>query len=386
MKKPVRQDPHRGASSYWHSARLRATTGFCAASAMTLLLAACAPGSDPEQPVVMTVAAEVIAVTAQAIPETYITTGTLTANNRVDIAARVLGEIRNLDVREGQAVAKGQTVLTIDATEITNRLREAQARVAEARAQAAEARADLERHQKLLSQNAMSERAVEQARLRDDVARESLAAAEAAATQIRVQLDYTEVRSPVAGIVVSRHKRSGDMATPGAPLLTIEDPSNLEVETFVKEGYVNAINNGDPVQVHIDAVRRQVAGTVSRVVRSGDTGTYRYLVKVALEDSGDLRAGMFARVAFLTGERSGITIPSAALVERADIPGVYLVDDDGIAHFRMVRTGQSSDHRIEIVSGLDADDRIAISNTGAIRTGFRVVPAVHQPVEQAADE
>jgi RND family efflux transporter MFP subunit len=346
------------------------------------LFAACGSGTDnPHPPTGKTVAADLVTVMAQAIPETYTTVGTLTANERVDVAARILGEIRNLAVREGQAVTRGQVILTIDATEITNRLNEAQARVAEASAQAEESHSDLERHQKLLAQKAMSERAVEQARLRYEVAREGLSAAEAAATQIRVQLEYTDVRSPVTGVVVTRHKQSGDMATPGAPILTIEDPENIEVNTFVKEGYVDKIGPGDDVQVYIDATEKHVSGTVSRIVPAGDAATYRYLVRIALHDVDGLRAGMFARVEFPAGARTGITIPVSAIVERGDMPGVYLVDNDDIAHFRMVRTGRLLTDHIEIVAGLNAHDRIAVTNTTALRTGFRISPAPPNPVE-----
>ncbi len=350
-----------------------AIAGLTGVIVVTLLTSGCGAGTDSEsKPAAGTVTADAINVVAQAIPETYTTAGTLVANERVDIASRLLGEIRNLAVREGQAVTKGQRLLTVDATEITNRLNEVQARLSEARAQADEARADLERHQKLLSQKAISERAVEQARLHYDVTRESVRAADAATSQIRAQLEYTDIRSPVTGVVVTKHKQNGDMATPGAPILTIEDPSNIEVETFIKESYVNQVNPGDKVQVSIDALRRQVSGTVTRVVRSGETGTYRYLVKMVLSDISDLRAGMFARVEFPIGEKAGIAIPNTAIIERSDIPGVYIVDENAIAHFRMVRTGRHWQDQTEIVSGLSANDRIAITNTATLRTGDRI--------------
>ncbi|KAF0191694.1 MAG: RND family efflux transporter MFP subunit [Gammaproteobacteria bacterium] len=368
-----------------HSPGRLAIAGLAAVIVVTLLTGGCGTGTDNEsKPVAITVTADVINVIAQAIPETYTTAGTLVANGRVDIASRLLGEIRNLAVREGQAVTTGQRLLTIDATEITNRLNEVQARLSEARAQSEEARADLERHQKLLAQKAISERAVEQARLRYDVTRESVHAADAATSQIRAQLEYTDIRSPVTGVVVTKHKQNGDMATPGAPILTIEDPSNIEVETFIKESYVNQINPGDKVQVSIDALRKQGSGTVTRVVRSGETGTYRYLVKVVLSDVSDLRAGMFARVEFPVGEKTGIAIPNSAIIERSDIPGVYLVDENAIAHFRMVRTGRHWQDQTEIVAGLSANDRIAITNTATLRTGDRIEAAIPAPLPQSA--
>lgn len=352
-----------------------------------LLMAACSDEHGRhDAPAAPPVAVTLYTVTPQAIPETYATTGTLVANERVEIASRVLGEIRSLAVREGQTVSSGQTLVTLDATEITNRLNEAQARLAEARALEMEARADFERHRKLLTQNAISERAVEQARLRHDVAHEGVRAAEATVSQVRAQIDYTEIRSPVSGIVVARHKRSGDIATPGAPILTLEDPSNIEVETFVHERYINRIQPDDPVSIRIDATGKQSAGTVTRVVRSGDPGTYRYLVKVVLRDTNGAQPGMFARIEFATGEKSGIALPAGAVVERSDLPGVYVIDSDNIARFRMVRTGRQWSDRIEIIAGLNAGDRVAMSNVAMLRTGDRVaVPAADTAASPAAD-
>ena len=339
---------------------------------IAVFITSCTGDHDTVQAPVTSVNATVVRIDLVPIPETYITTGTLVANERVDIAARVIGQIQNLTVREGDSVTKGQRLLTVDPVEIQNRLNEALARLAEARAQAEEAKADLERHEKLVKQKAVSERAVEQVRLRYDVTQETVRAAEAAVKQVRTQLEYTDIRSPVSGSVVAKHKRSGDMATPGAAILTIEDPTNIEVETFIKESYVNEVKVGDSVQVTIDALHRQLPGTVTQVVQSGDPGTYRYLVKVALGDTNGLRAGMFARVDFVVGEKSGIAIPADAIVMRADIPGVYLVDDNGIAHFRMVRTGRQWLKQIEIVAGLTAGDHIVVSKPTAVHTGDRV--------------
>ena len=153
---------------------------------IVVFMTSCSGDSDTGvQAPVSTVNAAVVRIDPAPIPETYVTTGTLVANERVDVAARVIGQIQNLTVREGDSITKGQRLLTVDPVEIQNRLNEALARLAEARAQAEEAKADLERHEKLVKQNAVSARAVEQVRLHYDVTQETVRAAAAAVKQVR---------------------------------------------------------------------------------------------------------------------------------------------------------------------------------------------------------
>lgn len=209
--------------------------------------------------------------------------------------------------------------------------------------------------------------------LRYEVTKEGVRAAEAAARQVTTQLQYTNITSPVSGIVVNKIKQAGDMTRPGEPILIIENPRRIVLETYVKESYINLIAIGDRVQVLVDALNKEIIGEVAQVVRSGSSGTYRYLVKVSLVGSQELRAGMFARSNFKAGEKAGITIPVEAVVKRADLTGVYLIDPAGIAHYRMIRTGREWAESIEVVAGLKAGNRIALSSKSPIHTGLHVI-------------
>ena len=113
-------------------------------------------------------------------------------------------------------------------------------------------------------------------------------------------------------------------------------------------------------------------GMVTHIVPSADPSTHSYLVKIVLEDVSSIRVGMFARIEFAMGQKQVITIPGTAIVTRADLPGVYMVDEQGIAHFRMVRTGRQFNDNVEIISGLDRGDRIVLAPASAVKTGDRI--------------
>lgn len=339
------------------------------------LLAAC--GSEDTSPVAQrggTVAAQLFDVEPQRIVETYTTTGDLIADDRVEIASRLMGFIREIKVREGGTVDKGQLLLTIDPTEIEAQLSEAEARVAQARARVEEARADYERFKTLAEQRLVADNVFTKAELEYRLAQQELRAAQATLERIKVQLKYAEIRSPVSGVVVEKHRQAGDIATPGAPILTIENPDNIVLRTFIREDHLSHVQTGDEVTISVDAVGLKTRGVITRLVPSGDPATHSYLVKATLNRLDGARSGMFARAEFTIGAKWGVLIPAAALVERADLPGVYLVDDEGIARFRMLRTGRRLDEGVEILSGLEGGERIAVGSEAPLRTGDRVVP------------
>ncbi len=134
----------------------------------------------------------------------------------------------------------------------------------------------------------------------------------------------------------------------------------------------------------MDAAALRTEGTVTQVVPAGDPATHSYLVKATLAEISGVRIGMFARAEFLIGSKWGILVPEEAIVRRADLPGVYIVDEDGIAHFRMLRTGRRLAGRLEILAGLKGGERIVLRAEAPVHSGDRIVAAPGKEVGGAA--
>ena len=343
--------------------------------ALALSLAACSGGGQDQQaPAEAGTPATVMTIASDVMPEVYVTTGSISSENRVDIASRVMGFIRSINVHEGQSVKKGDLLVSIDSEDIRAHLREAQAALAQAQARAAEAKADFERYSALHAQQAVTEREYQQIALKNQIAQKGLHAAQAGLAQAQAQIQYAEITAPISGVVVAKHKDSGDMANPGEPILAIEDPSEIILRTYVKEQQVNRIHVGDTVMVSVEALNQNIEGHITQIVPSGDPTTHSYLVKAALGQVPGLKAGMFADVQFQTGQTQGIMIPRSAIVMRSDIPGVYMVEADNSVHFRMIRTGRTWGDRVEVLSGLSAGERIVTSSGTPLRTGEHIAP------------
>lgn len=318
------------------------------------------------------VTAQLHTVAYEDVTESYTTSGTFISDERVEIASRISGFIRELPVREGQQVKKGQAIVTIDPTEVQTSISEAEARLAQANRRATEAEAEYQRHKNLFEQKLVAEQLFRKVELQYQLAQEDLRVAQGALSQARSQLMYARITSPVTGVVVERFKQGGDLTTPGATILVVEDPARIVLRTYINETYVQYIKAGDAVGVSLDKQKSQLKGIVTHVVPSADPATHSYMVKIVVEDISQVRVGMFARIEFDMGHKQVITVPERAISMRADIPGVYVVDEQGVAHFRMIRTARQFDDRIEVISGINTGDRIVVSAEPAVRTGDKV--------------
>jgi len=340
----------------------------------TLMLNACSDQTPVTTSATTPVTAQTLTITHGDIREDYATTGTLIADDRIDIASRIMGFIRKVNVHEGSRIEKGQLLLTIDPTEIQAQLAEAEARLSQSKAQLAESRIDQQRYQSLYKDKMISVERFRKAELALQLATGEQQAAEATLERIKVQMQYASIRSPVSGVVVARHKQAGDIATPGAALLTVENPSNVVIRTFVKEQHIQHIRIGDHAEIIIDAAGLKSDGIITKIVPSADPGTHSYLVKIALPQPGKARTGMFARIHFKMGHSRGILIPDSAIISRADLNGVYILDNNNIAHYRMVRIGRRLNNGVEILTGIKAGDRIVTSNLQQIHSGDFILP------------
>jgi len=304
-----------------------------------------------------TATAQTMIVQQQAVPAYYTTSGIVTSDHRVSISSRLSGYIRELTVREGDQVKAGQILVRVDPVDAKQAL-------IQAKADLADAEADLNRYKELFKSGAVSKQQLSKIELRYTVAKSQV-------KQASNQLSYAEVRSPVAGVVVEKRLSQGDLAAPGMPILTIEDPASLLVETYVSEGFISKIHENAIVDVTIPSLHKTFEGTVRQVVQAADPVSHQFLVKVALKASADIHPGMFAQAGFRVGERQAILVPQSTLKTHSGLHAVYVLDAHGISQYRLVRLGQTLGDNVEIVAGLHDGDTIIWGNPN-IKTGIKI--------------
>jgi RND family efflux transporter MFP subunit len=274
------------------------------------------------------------------------------------ISSKVSGNVQQVFVSPGQAVKAGDPLVQIDALEI-------QARLDQAQAVRDQARKDLERFTTLLKQNALTQQEFDAAQSRARVA-------EGAVVEAQTMLGYTRITAPFDGLVTVKRADVGDLATPGKPLLDVEDPATLRLEADVPEALLERIKLSQKLTVRIPNLSRALEGVVAEVAPIADPASRTFRVKLDLPPTPGLRSGLFGRVAVPVAEVDAIRVPAGAVVLRGQMEIAFVVTNQQ-AQLRLVKTGKLLGPEVEIVAGLSPGELLVVDGTSQLLDG--------QPVE-----
>jgi RND family efflux transporter MFP subunit len=244
-----------------------------------------------------------------------------------------------------------------------------------AEAQLALAAVTHERYQTLLSKKSASRQeydvadaglkaaqaSVEQARASTAQAEARMAQAAAQLASAETMLSYGRISAPMAGVVTERFVDPGDLASPGMPLLEIEQTGEYQLEAAVPESLISALRVGQQVGIAIESLGESgpTEGRIAQINPAADAASRTFTVKVALGSPAGLRSGLYGQLLLPGAERSGLSVPSSAVVSRGQIQSVFTVED-ATARLRLVTLGDLLDGRYGVLSGLTAGDRVVL--------------------------
>lgn len=322
------------------------------------LLAGCNDNNPPDTPTTKTVTANVITVHPATLPLFDVVPGNIVSDGRTDVASRITGFIRQLDVREGQVVKRGDLLVRLDAADVDAAITQARAGVQAAQQVWQDAQHDVRQNAQLAPAGAISEDVLRKSRVQEQTTHAALEQAQSALKAALAQRDYVSIVSPVTGVIVSVARRSGELAVPGVPLLTVESREVLLFKAFIPEHNLSLLKPGDAIAVRIDALGDMpVAGKIRGIVPSADGVTRRYEFDVELPHDDRLLPGMFGRVEIQLGKQPTITVPRTAVVRRGGLDGVFVLQN-GVARFRWLRTGRVTGESIAVTAGLSEGEVI----------------------------
>ncbi|MBL8344235.1 MAG: efflux RND transporter periplasmic adaptor subunit [Rubrivivax sp.] len=310
--------------------------------------------------------------------------GVVEALRQTTIAAQVPGAVVQLTVKPGDRVAAGQVLVQIDARAAAQSAEASAAQVRAARAALDVAAKDLERQRSLFASQFISAAALDRAEAEYRAAQAQAGAQVAQADAARTQTGFFTVRAPYAGVVAEVPVTLGDMAMPGRALLTLYDPAALRVTAAVPQSVATRLgadaSAGAGVRIELPtlpAAGRLVPPTRVQVLPAADAATHTLTVRADLAPRTEgLVPGQFARLWLpaSSGAEGGAAargaspwVPASAVVRRAEMTGLYVLDAQGRPLLRQVRLGRSDGERVEVLSGLNAGERVAAEPQAAAR-------------------
>ncbi len=301
----------------------------------------------------------------------YSGTAPIEAFAEADVVAKVEGEIREILVEEGDDVAQGQVLARLDGDRLRLELNESKANLQKLQR-------DYQRNVDLREKGLISEGDFEKIKY-------DMEALEAAYNLASLELDYTQIRAPIVGVVSERYIKLGNTIRVGDPLFRVTSLDPLVAYLYVPEREYRRIEVGQPVGIDIDALPGEpILASVTRVSPIVDpvTGTFKITIEI-IDEERRIKPGMFGRIGVIYDKHeNALKIPRSALVEDDGRSSVFVVDD-GVATRKFVTTGYSDRGMVEIIDGLsDGEEIITVGQVG-LKNDSRVT-IINAPA--AADE
>jgi RND family efflux transporter MFP subunit len=308
-------------------------------------------------------------------------TGLVQSGSESRLSFKVPGTVQEVAVEIGDKVKKGALLVKLDPTDYEIQVKEAENARDLARASEVQAKANWDRVRALYENQTASKSAYDAARAGYESAHEQDNIAKKRRKLARNQLEYTELRAPVAGAISEVRIEENENVQAGQTVIIFTSGSKMEVQITIPEQLIAQVKEGDDVLVSLDAVAdKSFKAIVTEVGVSSTAYSTTYpVVAQLLESAPDIRPGMAAEVSFefkATDETEGITIPLVAVGEDRLGRFVYVVEPAdsgfGIVHKKSVTIGQLESDNINVLEGLKDGDYLVIAGVSKITDGQKV--------------
>jgi RND family efflux transporter MFP subunit len=227
-------------------------------------------------------------------------TGVVVPDRTVTLAAKIVGRVVAVNVDEGDRVEMGDVMVDIGDAELRANLSSAEARLRIEELNWAHLEKLAERVRSLRQQATVSAENLDDANFKVAAAEQAVASARAEVARARAMLDETKIRAPFDGVIIRKDIETGDVTSPGEPLLVLENHAVLLFRTSVKEQDIPRIEKGQMITVTIDALDDlALDATITKIVPSGDLSTHEFLVEATLPAQDKLYPGMFGKAEFI---------------------------------------------------------------------------------------
>jgi RND family efflux transporter MFP subunit len=314
--------------------------------------------------------------------------GYVVAQRKAAVASKGTGRLVYLGVEEGDKVRKGEIIARLDDQDMVAALAKAKADLGVARADSFGTRNTLERTRKLFASNLASQADLDAAESQYLRVRANIVSARAAVEQANVAMEYTRIRAPFDGTVLTKDADVGEIVAPFASsansrgaVVSMADMGSLQVEADVSESNITRVSVGQPCEITLDAYPDvRYRGTVHKIVPTADRAKATVMTKVAFTRLDErVLPDMSAKVAFLGGELTDsaasapakLTVPATAITER-DGKRVVFTIREGIATETPVRTGERLGTQTVVTEGLAQGETVVNRPPANLSGGAKV--------------
>ena len=304
--------------------------------------------------------------------------GTLKASQTAVIKARVVGELMDLLVREGDMVKAGQVIARIDPVEYQARERQAKLQADAAQSQVEIAQKQYDNNKSLVDQGFISQTALQTSLSSLNGAKATHMAAMAGLDVARKAMDDSIIRAAIAGQISQRLAQPGERMALDGRIVEIVNLSQLEIEAAVAPADASQIRVGMKAQLKVEGLEEPVQATVLRINPSAQAGSRSVLVYLGVAGRDGLRQGLFAEGSLGTRSIQALAVPLSSVRTDKPRPYVQVIEGEKVKHVN-VQTGARTEKTVQNntltwveVQGLTEGAKVLAGSAGAVREGTQV--------------
>jgi RND family efflux transporter MFP subunit len=320
---------------------------------------------------------DVTQVKLRDLRQVLLSSGALRAVNQASVKAKLAGEVKEVLVREGEAVKEGQVLVKIDPTEYLARLEQAKGSLLAAQGQLDIATKARDNNKALVAKGFISQNAFDNAASQYDIARANVDSAKGALDVAKKALNDTVVRAPLSGLVAARAVQPGEKVSADNRLLDVVDLRQMELEAAVPTTDIINVKLGQEAQVKVEGVPVPLTGKVTRINPATQAGSRSVMAYIQIDNPQNLlRAGMFAEAQLVLAKKSGVlTAPQSAIHTSGGSASLYAIENGKIMQKTVtlgIRGNDDDGTAVEITGGVNNGAQIVKTNLGNLQTGTPV--------------
>ena len=286
-------------------------------------------------------------------------TGTVKPVHESAVAAKLLAKVLEINATAGQVVQKDQVLVKLDDADLQARLKQAEASLTSAQVRSEQTKTEFGRAEQLKSKKAISQADFDTAQAAMKSAAAELERATQAVMESQVMLEYATIRSPMSGTIIDKRVEVGDTVSPGQILLTLFDPTHMQMVASVRESLAMKLKPGQLLPTRLDALDFDCEATISEVVPESDVASRSFTVKVTGPCPPGVYSGMFGRLMVPLDDEEVLVIPVAAVRKVGQLTMVDVVSDNSVSR-RNVRLGRTLEQDVEVLAGLVEGELVVV--------------------------
>lgn len=311
---------------------------------------------------------ETTQVLRQSVAAERLLDGRVDAVNQTTVSAETSGVVEKLNYDVDDFVEKNSILIELKDVKQKAGVNQAKANEAEALARLRQAQAEHDRVKDIFERQLIAKSKMDAVTAELKSAKARYNSAKAGMSTAMEQADSTRVKAPYAGIVVRRHVELGEFVNVGQALMTGVSLDSLRINVDVPQRLINDVRKFKQARVIGQEPGMTVPAVKDMVIFPyAEKGSNSFAVRLNLEEGAEgLFPGMFAKVAFTTGEDTQLVVPAQSVAYRSEVTGIYVVDEQGLPHLRQIRLGAHADeNRVVVIAGLDEGETIALDPVAA---------------------